>query len=65
MFNLKSMDRDLIIDHINYLSDNRSKYQMNKLKELSIKTDKIFKEMHSKRIHQKRIKKIKNLWKKL
>jgi hypothetical protein len=38
---------------------------MNKLKELSIKTDKIFKEMHSKRIVQRRIKKIIKVWKKL
>jgi hypothetical protein len=60
------MDKDLLlIDHINYLSDKRSKYQMNKLKELSIKTDKIFKEMHSKRIAQRRIKKIIKVWKKL
>jgi predicted transcriptional regulator len=60
------MNKDLLlIDHINYLSDKRSKYQMNKLKELSIKTDKIFKEMHSKRIAQRRIKKIIKVWKKL
>jgi predicted transcriptional regulator len=60
------MNKDLLlIDHINYLSDKRSEDQMNKLKELSIKTDKIFKEMHSRRIAQRRIKKIIKVWKKL
>jgi hypothetical protein len=43
----------------------RGKDQMTKLKELSIKTDKIFKEMHSYRIAQRRIKKMIKVWKKL
>ena len=52
------MNKDLLlIDHINYLFDKKSEDQMKKIKELSIKTDKIFKEMYSKRIAQKRIKK--------
>jgi hypothetical protein len=60
------MNKDLLlIDHINYLSDKRSEDQMNKLKELSIKTDEIFKEMHSRRIAQRRIKKIIKVWKKI
>ena len=54
------MNKDLLlIDHINYLSDKRSEDQMRKLKELSLMTDKVFKEMYSYRIAQNRIKKIK------
>jgi hypothetical protein len=60
------MNKDLLlINHINSLMYKRSKDQMIKLKELSIKTDKIFKEMHSRRIAQRRIKKIIKVWKKL
>lgn len=60
------MNKDLLlINHINSLMYKRSKDQMTKLKELSIKTDKIFKEMHSMRIAQRRIKKIIKVWKKL
>lgn len=57
------MNKDLLlIDHINYLSDKRSEDQMRKLKELSLMTDKVFKEMYSYRIAQNRIKKIKKIW---
>ena len=57
------MNKDLLlIDHINYFSDKRSEYQMEKIKELSLMTDKVFKEMYSYRIAQKRIKKIKKIW---
>ena len=57
------MNKDLLlIDHINYLSDKRGEDQMKKLKELSLMTDKVFKEMYSYRIAQKRIKKIKKIW---
>lgn len=57
------MNKDLLlIDHINYFSDKREEDQMRKLKELSLKTEKIFKEMRSQRIAQKRIKKIKKIW---
>jgi hypothetical protein len=57
------MNKDLLlIDHINYFSDKRSEDQMKTLRELSLKTEKIFKEMHSYRISQRRIKKIKNIW---
>jgi hypothetical protein len=57
------MNKDLLlIDHINYFSDKRSEYQMEKLKELSLKTEKIYKEMYSYRIALKRIKKIKKIW---
>lgn len=60
------MNKDLLlINHINSLMYKRGKDQMTKLKELSIKTDKIFKEMHSRRIAQRRIKKIIKVWKKL
>ncbi len=60
------MNKDLLlINHINSLMYKRSKDQMIKLKELSIKTDEIFKEMHSMRIAQRRIKKIIKVWKKL
>jgi len=60
------MNKDLLlINHINSLMYKRSKDQMIKLKELSIKTDKIFKEMHSYRIAQRRIKKMIKVWKKL
>ena len=60
------MNKDLLlINHINSLMYKRGKDQMTKLKELSIKTDKIFKEMHSYRIAQRRIKKIIKVWKKL
>lgn len=52
----------LLIDHINYLSDKRGEDQMKKLKELSLMTDKVFKEMYSYRIAQKRVKKIKKIW---
>jgi hypothetical protein len=57
------MNKDLLlIDHINYFSDKRSEEQMKKLKELSLKTEKIYKEMLSYRIAMKRIKKIKKIW---
>ena len=57
------MNKDLLlIDHINYLSDKRGEDQMKKLKELSLMTDKVFKEMYSYRIAQNRIKKIKKIW---
>jgi hypothetical protein len=60
------MNKDLLlINHINSLMYKRGKDQMTKLKELSIKTDKIFKEMHSYRIAQRRIKKMIKVWKKL
>ena len=60
------MNKDLLlINNINSLMYKRGKDQMTKLKELSIKTDKIFKEMHSYRIAQRRIKKMIKVWKKL
>jgi hypothetical protein len=52
----------LLIDHINDFSDKRSEEQMKKLKELSLKTEKIYKEMLSYRIAMKRIKKINKIW---
>jgi DNA-directed RNA polymerase subunit L len=59
------MNKDIItLDHNSLLfhSDGRDEGLMNRLKELNLKTEKIFKEMHSYRIAQKRSKKIKRIW---
>lgn len=59
------MNENIItLDHVSlcYLSDKRSEDAMKKLKEINLKTDKIFKEMHSYRIAQKRAEKIKRIW---
>ena len=57
------MNKDLLlIDHMNYLSNKRGEDQMRKIKELSLMTDRVFKEMYSYRIAQNRIKKIKKIW---
>jgi hypothetical protein len=59
------MNENIItLDHVSlrYLSDKRSEDAMKKLKELSSKTDKIFKEMYSYRIAQERAEKIKRIW---
>ena len=59
------MNKDIItLDHNSLLfhSDGRDEGLMNRLKELNLKTEKIFKEMHSYRIAQKRVEKIKRIW---
>jgi|APGre2960657505_1045072.scaffolds.fasta_scaffold74219_2 hypothetical protein len=57
------MNKDLsLIDYMTYLSDKRGEDQIGKLKELSLMSDKVFKEMYSYRIAQKRVKKIKKIW---
>ena len=59
------MNKDIItLNHVSlcYISDKRNENTMKTLKELNLKTEKIFKEMHSYRIAQKRSKKIKRIW---
>ena len=58
------MNKDIItLDHsLLFHSDGRDEGLMNRLKELNLKTEKIFKEMHSYRIAQKRVEKIKRIW---
>jgi hypothetical protein len=59
------MNENIItLDHVSlcYISDKRNGNTMKTLKELNLKTEKIFKEMHSYRIAQKRSEKIKRIW---
>ena len=59
------MNKDIItLNHVSlcYISDKRNENTMKTLKELNLKTEKIFKEMHSYRIAQKRVEKIKRIW---
>jgi hypothetical protein len=59
------MNENIItLDHVSlcYISDKRNENTMKTLKELNLKTEKIFKEMHSYRIAQKRSEKIKRIW---
>ena len=59
------MNENIItLDHVSlcYLSDKRGEDTMKKLKQLNLKTEKVFKEMHSYRIAQKRVEKIKRIW---
>ena len=59
------MNENIItLDHVSlcYLSDKRSEDTMKKIKELSSKTEKIFKEMHSYRMAQGRLKKMRRIW---
>ena len=69
------MNKDLLhngVKNIIYIKDydtfhkievERSEEQINKLKELSLKTEEIFKEMYFYRIVMARMKKIKSIWK--
>lgn len=59
------MNENIItLDHVSlcYLSDKRSEDTMKKIKELSSKTDKVFKEMYSYRMAQGRLKKMRRIW---